>query len=463
MTNKLTKYNNKRNFSKTGEPKGIKKKSNKKLRFVVQHHLASHDHYDFRLEWNGVLKSWAVPKGPSYNPKDKRLAVLVEDHPLDYRNFEGTIPLGEYGGGTVMVFDSGYFEPLEDFASSFKKGSLKFILQGSRLKGAWTLINFKNDNWLLIKEKDEYQNYTDLSQYVTSIKTGRTFEEIAANENISKNCIIEGINITNPDKFLYKKSKITKLDVVKYYQKIAPRMFPLIKRRIISTIRCPEGIEQESFFKKHFDEELGLEKIIIPNQTNHKEDYYYLKTKEGLISEAQMNSIEFHMWGSTVDNINNPDLLVFDLDPDEKLSLTKIRQGVRDLKSILDELKLNSYLKTSGGKGYHVVVPLKYKISWSKFRKIAKDIADLMVTKWPDRYVSNMRKSERKGKIFIDWVRNTKSSTSVAPYSLRARANAPVSMPINWNELDKIKPNEITLTEALKRLKRKDPWEGIFD
>ena len=125
---KLDNYNKKRNFNKTNEPKGIKKETNKKLKFVVQHHLARKDHYDFRLEHNGVLVSWAIPKGPSYNTKDKRLAVLVEDHPLDYRNFEGTIPKGEYGGGTVMIWDEGYYKINGNFNKDFKKGSLKITL-----------------------------------------------------------------------------------------------------------------------------------------------------------------------------------------------------------------------------------------------------------------------------------------------------------------------------------------------
>ena len=149
MKNNLTKYNEKRNFEKTKEPKGKKVSNKKKLRFVVQHHLARRDHYDLRLEWDGVLKSWAVPKGPSYNIKDKRLAVMVEDHPFDYRNFEGTIPKGEYGGGTIMLFDEGYWEPVTDPKKGFKDGMLKFELKGERLIGLWTLIHFKEANWLL--------------------------------------------------------------------------------------------------------------------------------------------------------------------------------------------------------------------------------------------------------------------------------------------------------------------------
>lgn len=466
MNNNLTKYNKKRNFTKTKEPKGKKESSRKKLRFVVQHHLARKDHYDFRLEWNGVLKSWAVPKGPSYNPKDKRLAILVEDHPLSYRNFEGTIPKGEYGGGTVMLFDEGCFEPINDFKEGFKEGILKFILKGKRLKGLWTLIYFKEDNWLLIKEKDQYINSKNIKNFKTSIRTNRTMEEIEKGIKKSKKSdskdTINGIKISNPDKLIYNKPKITKMDIVKYYKKVAKRMMPFLENRIISVIRCPEGIDGDTFFKKHLEDNRdGINKINLKNKNSKKEDYYYVTDVEGLINEAQMNSIEFHTWGSNINSLEKPDIMVFDLDPDEKLSLKKLRDGVRDLKSILDELKLKSYLKTSGGKGYHVIVPVK-NMNWKEFRSIAKQIAELMETKWPDKYTSNIRKEQRKDKIFIDWVRNTRGATSIAPYSLRARPKAPVSIPISWKELDTIKPHQITMKKALERIKLKDPWKDFF-
>ncbi len=461
MTNKLQKYQAKRDFTKTQEPQGKIQKSSKKLHFVVQHHLARKDHYDFRLELDGTLKSWAVPKGPSYNPQDKRLAVQVEDHPLEYRHFEGTIPKGSYGAGTVMLWDEGYWQPLPNST----KNNLKFILYGQRLKGRWALIKFKENNWLLKKEPDTICLFQNINEFTTSIKTGRTMEEITRNVKLKQSShTVSGISITNPDKLLYKESKITKMQVVQYYAKVAKRMLPYIEGRIISTIRCPEGIDGETFFKKHYEASSpGLGKINIPNTKEKKKDYYYIRDQTGLINEAQMNGIEFHIWGSTIANLNHPNLLVFDLDPDEGLSLAKVREGVRDLKSILDKLHLKSYLKTSGGKGYHVVVPLTNLKTWSKFRAFAKDIAQIMETQWPDKYTSNIRKEARKGKIFIDWVRNTKSASSVAPYSLRARPNAPVSMPIRWSELDKVSPNEITLTKALKRLTRKDPWTGFFD
>jgi bifunctional non-homologous end joining protein LigD len=447
----LQKYNKKRDFAKTTEPKGKKEKTHK-LRFCVQHHIARKDHYDFRLEYDGILLSWAIPKGPSYNPKDKRLAVKVENHPVSYRNFEGIIPDGSYGAGTVMLWDLGTYEEIESFSKTIKSGYLKFKLKGSKLKGKWTLVNVKDNNWLLIKENDGIKLYDDIKKLPKSIKTNRTMSEITNNK---KNNILNEIDITSPDKIIYKNTKTTKLDVLKYYNKVSSRMIPYIKNRYLSTVRMPNGSDGEKFFKKHFSENKNLTKIKNSN-------YYYISNTLGLLTETQLNSFEYHVGCCSIYDKTHPDIMVFDLDPDEKLSIDKVRRGVKDLKKILDDLKLKSYLKTSGGKGYHVVVPLNYKVTWNNFEKIAYDIAKLMVTKYPDKYTINIRKKERKGKIFIDYLRNSKSATSVAPYSLRARKNPTVSMPIKWSELDKIKPDEIDINEALKRLRRKDPWQDFF-
>lgn len=465
--NDLSKYNEKRNFNKTKEPIGKKAKTSKIMRFVVQHHIARKDHYDFRLEWDGVLKSFAVPKGPSYHPNDKRLAIQVEDHPILYRNFEGVIPKNEYGAGPVLIWDEGTWEPLENV--DFIKGPIKFLIHGKRLKGKWSLVHYKEDNWLLIKEDDGIFLYDKIDEFTSSVRSGRTIEEILEGKkannkrNSIKNNIVEGILITNPDKVIFKNPTITKMDLVLYYKRVAKRMLPFIEERLLSTISCPNGIKGECFFKKHFDNNKseGIGKIKVTNK-NKKNEFYYIKDITGLLSEVQMNSYEFHVWGSKVGSLNKPDMLVFDLDPDLGMSLKKIREGVRDLKSVLDELNLKSFLKTSGGKGYHVVVPTNKLKSWNSCRDFAKNVALLMEARWPDKYTSNVRKEARKGKIFIDWIRNTKGATSVAPYSVRVRKKATVSMPIKWSELDKVKPNEITIKEAIKRLKRKDPWEDFF-
>lgn len=452
MTKKLEEYNKKRNFDKTHEPRGRKEKSSRKFRFVVQHHIARKDHYDLRLEWDGVLKSWAVPKGPSYNPKDKRLAVMVEDHPISYRNFEGIIPKGEYGAGTVMLWDFGTWEVLDGKKPNFKKGIIKFKLYGKRLKGFWTLVLMDEDNWLLTKDEDEFHLYNDILEFNTSVKTGRTMAEIAGEKTT--------IELTNPDKVIFKNPKVTKKDIFNYYEKVAERMLPYVENRLISTIRLPDGVGGTPFYKKHFENVgnyLGVKKL--KSNYDARNDYYYIKDINGIMQEVQMNSYEFHIWGSKVDDVNHADILVFDLDPDENLSLSKLREGVKDLKKILDDYNLESFLKTSGGKGYHIVVPLRNKTTWKNVRSIARNIAKLMEATWPDKYTSNMKKSKRKCKIFIDWVRNIKGATSVAPYSIRLKNKATISMPIKWSELDKIKPNEITIDKAIKRLKNIDPWE----
>ena len=194
MITSIEQYKQKRNFDKTLEPQGLNTlagtEPSKRLSFVIQHHIARRDHFDFRLEWDGVLLSWAVPKGPSYNPSDKRLAIHVEDHPLGYKDFEGTIPKGQYGGGVVMLWDQGFWKPQYDVNQGLKDGTLKFELFGSRLKGNWALVKLKakegdnKDNWLLLKEKDDFaRSYDGISQYTTSITTGRTMTQIEKGED----------------------------------------------------------------------------------------------------------------------------------------------------------------------------------------------------------------------------------------------------------------------------------------
>lgn len=777
--------------------------SGQALRFVIQHHMARREHYDFRLEWEGVLLSWAVPKGPSYDTHDKRLAVMVEDHPLEYRNFEGTIPKGEYGGGVVMLWDEGFWEPYGDVEQGLRKGELKFVLRGRRLKGKWALIRLKakagddKDNWLLLKERDEFvRTNSGISEYNTSIRTGRTmleiergeeekvtsnpfnkvkvqlaklvqtipdaedwlyemkydgyriiafvernnvrlitrngndysshFSTIAAsisdlavgramildgeivitddsgktdfqalqnymknpkgqnltyivfdllaldgtdlrglplierkeqlehlmengpsnlyysrhvkgngNESFAVACqtgmegiigkkatsqysglkngdwiklkcikrqefviggytltdkkrsgvsalllgvyqggdfiyvgragtgmsaadmrmlekefenlkrrdspfkqapetranekltwlepelvaeikfaewtkeqqlrqasfkglrvdkdprdikrevaeedvlphtsaeevgrsrkartVIEGINITNPDKVLFDDPVITKEDIVRYYANVSEHMLRYVSHRILTVVRCPRGIAQTCFYKKHPGaDSKGIVSIPITTGSGNTEDYFYIENVSALIYEAQMGTLEFHTWGSRVDELEKPDMMVFDLDPDEGMELSRVRQGAKDVRSVLAELSLDAYLKTSGGKGYHVVVPIRANMTWEMFHDFAKRVAQVMEQKWPDRYTSNVRKASRAGKIFIDWIRNGRGATSVAPYSLRAREGAKVSMPIAWDELDVVAPDGITIADALARIAGNDPWKDFL-
>ena len=233
--------------------------------------------------------------------------------------------------------------------------------------------------------------------------------------------------LTSPEKEMF--NGITKQDLADYYAKVADLILPHIKGRVLSLVRCPKGSSEPCFYAKN-------------PQDNSQ--YYIVNDKEGLLYEVQMNTIEFHTWGSKYKELDKPDVMVFDLDPSEGLGLAKVRQGVRDLKSILDELGLESFLKTSGGKGYHIVV--RYRSDdWENFKKFAKQVAELMEAKWPNRYTTNIRKDARVGKIFVDYLRNAKGATSIAPYSVRAKPGAPISMPIDWEKLDMVKPNSVTI------------------
>lgn len=270
---------------------------------------------------------------------------------------------------------------------------------------------------------------------------------------------ILGIEITNPKKVVYKKLNITKLDVIKYYEKVAERMLPFVANRPLSVIRCHGGVDGECFFKKHPTTEKEMVKTFFKNG----EEYFYISTIKEIVFQAQMGTIEFHTNGATVKKLENPNIMVFDLDPDEKLSLNKLRDGVTKLKEVLDQIGIKSYLKTSGGKGYHIVIPFYKCKDWKTFSAFSQNVAILCEKKYPNLFTTNIRKTSRKGKIFIDYLRNDKGSTCVGPYSLRARETGGISIPIKWSDLYKIEPNDVTILNYSKFLKRADPWRDFFN
>lgn len=266
-----------------------------------------------------------------------------------------------------------------------------------------------------------------------------------------------GIEITNPNKIIYSKPKIKKIDVINYYKDISNLILPFLDKRLLSVIRCHKGIEDTCFFKKHPTTEIEYVEVFKDN----KEEYFYITTSQQLIFQIQMGTIEIHTWASQVPKINNPNLMIFDLDPDKDLPIQKLRKGVLLFKNTLDELNLISFLKTSGGKGYHIVVPFTPCKNWEIFNTFAKQVAELMEKKYPKLFTTNIRKNERGDKIFIDWLRNSKSATCVAPYSLRAREGATISFPIAWEDLNKIKPNQIKIKNYKKYLEQ-NPWKEFF-
>ncbi len=778
---KLKKYNSKRNFDLTPEPRGEYKKSSKKLCYLIQKHAASHLHYDFRLELDGTLKSWAVAKGPSLNPRVKRLAVMVEDHPISYGDFEGIIPKGQYGGGTVMLWDVGTWQSDDDAKAQLKKGHLHFRLEGKRLKGEWSLVKMKENNWLLIKKDDEFavddEDDEILKSEITSIVSGRIMEEIAGESTIPKsfspqlatlvdktpqgddwiyelkfdgyrnlariengsvkmltrngldwtnkyldlveelkklpvkNTILDGeivalnrqgrsdfmalqemlkaekseelqyylfdilfldnknlqnlslverkkilkkilekkkltniffsenlkfsknllvqlckknyegiiakmaskpyfqgrnkywqkikchkrqefviggftiarddenaigalligyyenkkliytgkvgtgfsdkfarelrqklekikqkespfskeiknvffvkpklvceveysevttegalrhpsfkglrldkmpqevnldvmlslskhdvvtpskvmfrqaqhdINITHPEKIIFPKERITKLDLAKYYDKISEYILPYIKNRLISVIRCPNGIEQNCFFQRH--ENINSEFIHELKIEENKPDYIYVKDKSGLLALVQFGVVEIHVWESKINKVNQPDQIVFDLDPSPEIEWRDVVEAAADVKLRLDDLNLKSFLKSTGGKGLHIVVPIKPKYDFSEVKKFAKDFASKMEEDNPEKYITNMNKEKRRGKIFIDYLRNDFSATSIAPFSVRALKGSPLALPLAWEELNyKLDTKKFSFQDAVKR---GDIWKGFFE
>jgi bifunctional non-homologous end joining protein LigD len=871
----LARYRAMRDFEITSEPRGGtgtrgRTQSREPMPFVVQKHAARQLHYDFRLGWRGVLKSWAVAKGPSYFTGDKRLAVEVEDHPMEYGGFEGTIPKGQYGGGTVMVWDYGEWQPLGDVDKDLEKGDLKFLLHGTKLKGKWVLVRMRRNrdrdrsdkpNWLLIKERDEYVQPED-TPAVTELApdsaiTGRTIEQIAESQDhvwepkhglrespdnqakprrernaktadrnhkslerlledsplehfpgfispqlagearsapngadwvhelkfdgyrtqvhvqtksqipkarlltrkgldwtarmahiaqaaaklgvesaildgevvaldpegrsnfsdlqsafqngkhadltyfafdllhlngrnlrglpllkrktilakllvqseagstlrlcehiqadggmvfkkacelgaegivsklssaaytsgrgnawiklkckLQQELVIGGFTppakggqgigalllgyyedgklcyagrcgtgfthevermlrirldalarkgpafaaippaakenakwvrpelvaqiafaawskdnqvlrasfkslredkpsadvvrespmagvmpsiaasepakiaasrdavgrrpekippekptdlaITRPNKVLDGKSGMTKQQLAEYYAAVAERMLPHIAGRPLSVLRCPNGVGEPCFFQKHVSPGLpnGIGSISIANKkTSGKKDFLTLKTTEGLIGLAQLGVLEIHPWGSKNDSLERPDRIIFDLDPDEAIAWPVLAAAALDLRSQLKQFNFTSFLKGTGGKGLHVVLPIEPEHEWPIIKQFSRSLVQKMEKSNPGLYITNMVKAARKNRIYLDYLRNDREATAIAPFSTRARPGVPVAVTLDWNELKApVRPAfHVSDFASWKSRLRRDPWNGIME
>jgi bifunctional non-homologous end joining protein LigD len=534
---KLAKYRSMRDFTKTAEPADNKRTEKARATarkakspgrsFVIQKHAASHLHYDFRLELDGVLLSWSVPKGPSLKPAERRLAVQTEDHPLDYAGFEGIIPKGEYGGGTVVVWDRGTWEPDGDPRAGMDKGHLKFTLHGEKLLGAWHLVRTKGrggskPTWILFKSKDEHSNEVQdiTAMRPESVITGRTVEEIAAapdkvwhsnrgtkqpvklakkstvaaskaagRRRIAKGTgpvpvqgtaktqaeLLElvgklplGFKTTSLDRVLWPEQGTTKGELMAYLAVVADWMLPHVANRPLTLVRCPEGHTKQCFFQKHIlkGSPPPIERLPISEANGDKEDYMAIHDMAGLVACAQLGTLEFHTWGSKADKPEKPDLLVFDLDPDPSVEWADVALAAFAMRRKLDDLGFTSFLKTTGGKGLHVVVPIERRTSWDDVKAFTQAVSVRMEEEQPSLYTTNMAKAARKGKIFLDYLRNGRGATFVAPYSPRRRPGAPVATPITWEELARgIDPQSFTIASIPPRLAQlaEDPWAGMSD
>ncbi|MGE4322610.1 MAG: DNA ligase D [Sphingobium sp.] len=819
--NPLAPYHARRDFTRTREPRGKVAKTGGSS-FVVQKHAATRLHWDFRLEVDGVLKSWAVTKGPSIDPADKRLAVRTEDHPLDYGTFEGTIPQGEYGGGTVMLWDQGTWAPVEGKSTGdLKDGHLHFILRGQRMKGEWLLVRMKGrpgekrENWLLRKVEDTHAGKGDIlvDRALTSVLTDRSMAQIAADKDGTQSlagatgtafarkmrearrhtdaiqprkpgrpaalpgfsspqlatlvdsvptgnawlheikydgyraliavkggavrlytrsgldwtgkfaplaramaaldlppALVDGevvafgadgnpsfsalqaiirrghgaqgedtplhffafdllsldgvdlkplpmierkerleallaqaaspihvadhvigagealyqslcdagqegilskridapyrggrtrnwvkvkctrrqefviigwtasrarrrpfaslllaqheggaliykgkvgtgfdaammdglaetmapletgkaaadvpqteargahwirpklvaevafseftadgrvrhasyiglradkeakavrpekaqpapaparpVAISNRDRVLFPDSGRTKGDLADYYARVAPLMLPFAAHRPISLVRCPQGRAKACFFQKHDNGAFGnhVRQVPIREKDGGTEDYIFVEDVEGILTCVQMGTIEFHGWGSRADAVERPDRMIFDLDPDEGLDFGAVKAAARDIRDHLTDIGLVSFALLSGGKGVHVVVPLTPGHDWDVHKDFASRFAQALSMAEPERFVATMSKARRKGRIFIDWLRNQRGSTAILPYSVRARAGAPVAVPVGWTELDRMRDaHPFAIGDAARLIERAADLKG---
>lgn len=273
------------------------------------------------------------------------------------------------------------------------------------------------------------------------------------------------VRLTNPKRVVYPELGITKLDVALYYVQVAKWMLPHVTDRPLTLVRCPEGMSGQCFYQKHPPE--GMSKAVerIPIREKDEVDTYgAIHDLEGLLALVQFGALEIHAWGSRIDDIERPDRLVFDLDPDPTVPWKHVVAAALSLRDTLKTLGLTSFVKTTGGKGLHIVVPIQRKLAWPEVKEFCRRVVEMIAREAPDQYVTNMSKAKRVGKIFLDYLRNDRGATAVVAYSTRAKPVATVSVPLDWKELDKLKsPASFTVKNLPQRLAklRRDPWAEI--
>ncbi|HUR53002.1 MAG TPA: non-homologous end-joining DNA ligase [Gemmataceae bacterium] len=453
----LSDYAEKRDFDASPEPGPGRGRPHAEPIFVVQEHAATRLHYDFRLEAGGVLKSWAVTKEPSLDPAVKRLAVRVEDHPLAYAGFQGTIPAGHYGAGTVRTWDRGTFGNLDtgrDLAAGLEAGRLSIELRGEKLRGRFSLVRMKGtgkrENWLLIKGRDAFARREEASTTGHAAPDPRPVVETADPP--------PEVAVSNPDKVLFPQEGITKADVAAYYHKVAPRLLPFLKDRPVTLERLPDGLGdgKPHFWQKNTPDSYPawVSRVELETERGKPVRYALVNDLLTLLFLVNQVALTFHPWLSRVGSLDRPDFVLFDLDPGEATfadAVAVARQVRRELAAEGRE----AVVKTSGKTGLHVLAPWPDAGGFDAARSWALELAERVAAARPDTATTDIRKAKRGARVYVDVMQNARGHHAVPPYVVRAVPGAGVSMPLRWEELKPgLDPKRFNLRTAPARLAR---------
>ncbi|MFB9410251.1 DNA polymerase domain-containing protein [Dactylosporangium matsuzakiense] len=475
------------------------------LRFVVQLHRARRLHYDFRLEVDGVLVSWAVPKGPTLDPKVRRAAFHVDDHPMEYVAFEGVIPAGTYGGGDVIVWDSGHWVPYKDSdpKAAIAGGELHIELHGEKLRGKFVMVRTRADEWLLLKKRDEFAaDGWEASAFPLSVLSGRSSDEVKADpewfwrsdlpaaraavparpgmreidlaglnairENGTWEVFGRSLRVTNLSKVLFPardgEDPVTKRELLRYTAETAFVVQPYLAGRALNLHRFPGGAATKGFWQKALPSHAP---DWLPRWTEPGSGTEYLVVNEpaALVWAANFGGLEWHPWTSTVDAPDRPSYALIDLDPGGGTAWADLLVLARLHRTAFEHLGVRAWAKVTGRRGIQVWVPVERGPGFAETRAWVERLSRSVGAVVPELVSWAWEKAERGGRARLDFTQNAVNKTLVAPYSPRPAPGAPVSAPIAWDELDDpaLRPDGFTIRTIGSRLaERGDLFSGVL-
>ena len=509
---KLDEYRDKRDFDRTAEPAGADAtgapEADRERRFVVQRHRARRLHYDLRLEVDGTLASWAVPKGPTLDPTVRSLAVHVEDHPLEYADFEGVIPSGEYGGGDVIVWDRGTWRPsgTDDPAAAIAAGELHFDVESDKLAGRFVLVRTDRERsareqWLLLHKKDEHaQAGWSPEDHPRSVKSGRTNDEVAAapealwrsdlpaaeaevpvgtaaprwesptpDELAALDDLGAGgrwelqgkvLTLTDLDKALFPgrdaDKPITKRELVRYYATVAPTMLAYLEDRPVDIHRYPGGVGGRGVWQRAVPRHAPgwIDRWRDEADPGDTAWHPVLDTPPAVAWMANHAAIELHPWTSRRADVHRPTWAFVDIGPGERGSFDDVLVLARLYRTALDHLGIEAGPKVTGTRGIQIWVPIRPGPTFDETRARVESLSRAVARTVPDLVSWERTGHERQGPVRLDDTQNALDRTLAAPYSVRAAPGAPVSVPLTWDELDDpdLRPDRWTLRTVGDRL-----------